>query len=429
MKKKISLIMCGLLVAGTLFGCGNAAQTDGTEVYNETAKENESTQEEEQSGPSEPVEIKIWHDNDEAIMKTIADRVNSTLADKKITISFEQKSGLTDQLKMYGNDAANGPDMYFYAHDSLGTFVEMGILAQIGDITDMDMMEDLLPMSVEAGTYNGEQYFVPVYFETLLFLYNKELWNGEIPNSTEGLYEYMNENTDTAAGTYAVVNQHSNAYNVAPFINAYGGYIIDKNGNPGLNNQETKDAVEYNKKFAALQADGDYNTVTTLFNEKKAAAIIGGPWLISGIKAAGIDLGIKALSDFTLPNGKGLAPYSGVQGIGVLKHAAENKKEAVAEVLKIVAAPEVGIDLANNSNCAPVNVKAYEDEDVAANEMIMAMKATADTVQPMPNIPQMNAMWAPAEGLLTAVNKSGEDVNKAAEEFQKQAETAIADMQ
>ncbi|TCL58093.1 arabinogalactan oligomer/maltooligosaccharide transport system substrate-binding protein [Kineothrix alysoides] len=439
MKKRISLIMCGLLTAGALFGCGSAAQTQttavddstetsGAEAVSSTDESTEAAEAEEQAS-AEPTEIKIWHDADEAIMQTIADNVNEALADKQITVSFEKKTGLTDQLKLYGNDAANGPDMYFYAHDSLGTFIEMGILSPIGDMADASVMGDLLPMTVEAGIYGDEQYLMPVYFETLLFLYNKELWNGDVPSSTEDLYKYMSANTDAAAGTYAVVNQHSTAYNVAPFINAFGGYIIDKDGNPGLNVQETKDAIEYNKKFAALQADGDYNTVTTLFNEKKAAAIIGGPWLISGIKDAGIDLGIKSLSDFTLPNGKGLAPYSGVQGIGVLKHAAENKKGAVAEVLRAVAAPEVGIALANNFNCAPANVKAYEDADVASNEMIMAMKTTADTAQPMPNIPQMSVMWDPAEKLLAAVNKSGEDVNTAAEEFEKQAETAIADMQ
>ncbi len=439
MKKRISLIMCGLLTAGALFGCGSAAQTQTATVDDstETSKAEAVSSTDEgteaagtgEQASAEPTEIKIWHDADEAIMQTIADNVNEALADKQITVSFEKKTGLTDQLKLYGNDAANGPDMYFYAHDSLGTFIEMGILSPIGDMVDASVMGDLLPMTVEAGIYGDEQYFMPVYFETLLFMYNKELWNGEVPSSTEDLYEYMSANTDAAAGTFAVVNQHSTAYNVAPFINAFGGYIIDKEGNPGLNVQETKDAIEYNKKFAALQADGDYNTVTTLFNEKKAAAIIGGPWLISGIKDAGIDLGIKSLSDFTLPNGKGLAPYSGVQGIGVLKHAAENKKGAVAEVLAAIVSPEVGIALANNFNCAPANVKAYEDSNVASNEMIMAMKTTADTAQPMPNIPQMSVMWDPAEKLLAAVNKSGEDVNTAAEEFEKQAETAIADMQ
>ena len=333
-------------------------------------------------------EVKIWHDGDENIMQTIADCANEKLAEDNIKVTFEKKSGLTDQLQLYGNDESNGPDMYLYAHDSLGTFAEMGILAPITDVISEDVMADLLPMT-----------------------------------------DYMVAHTDVNAGTYALVNQHSTAYNVAPVINGFGGYIIDKDANPGLNTQETKDAIAYNKKFAALEADGDYNTVTALFNEGQAAAIIGGPWLVSGIKAAGIDLGIKSLADFKLPNGNGLAPYSGVQSIGVLKYAAENKKEAIAKVLETIASPEVGIALANKSNCAPANSKAYDDADVAANEMIMAMKATAETAQPMPNIPQMSVMWGPAEAFLAAVNKSGEDIDTAAETYQQEALDAIADMQ
>ena len=239
----------------------------------------------------------------------------------------------------------------------------------------------------------------------------------------------MEQHTDTNAGTYAVVNQHSTAYNVAPIINGFGGYIINDSAEPGLDKQETKDAIAYNKKFAALQADGDYNTVTTLFNDGKAEAIVGGPWLVTGIKDAGINLGIKSLSEFTLPNGEKLAPYSGVQGVGVMKYAAENKKEAITSVLKAMASEQVGIDLAVNANCAPANQKSYEDAQVSSNEMISAMKTTADTAQPMPNIPQMSVMWGPAESLLAAVNKSGDDVEKAAKQYQKEAESAIADMQ
>lgn len=431
MKRKVSLFLCGVLAMGCLAGCGSDAPTENTQSVETTGGTEAASKEDaaDAGNSEEVVEVKIWHDGDESIMQTIADCANEKLAEEHVQVTFEKKSGLTDQLQLYGTDEANGPDMYMYAHDSLGTFAEMGILAPLTDVIGEDVLADMLSMTVDAGNYKGTQYLMPVYYETLLFMYNKDLWEGEVPSTTDELYDYMVAHTDVDAGTYAVVNQHSTAYNVAPFINGFGGYIIDEDANPGLNVQETKDAITYNQKFAALQADGDYNTVTTLFNEGKAAAIIGGPWLISGIKDAGIDLGIKSLSGFTLPNGNALAPYSGVQSIGVLKYAAENKKDAVAKVLEAIASPEVGIALANQSNCAPANAKAYTDTGVAGNEMIMAMKATAETAQPMPNIPQMSVMWGPAESLLAAVNKSGADVEEAAEQYQSEALTAIADMQ
>lgn len=436
MKRKLAAIICATMVSGLFIGCGDQSEsvatttetTDGTEET-ETEETAKSDDESEGTGASEAAEVSIWHDGDESIMQVIEGQVNETLAGDGITVRFEKKSGLTDQIKLYGNDADNGPDLYMYAHDSLGTFVEMGVLAPITDVIDESVYADMLDMTKEAGQYKDEQYLLPVYFETLLFMYNKGMWEGEVPATTDELYAYMKDHTDTAAGTYAVVNQHSTAYNVAPFINGFGGYIIDKDANPGLNNENTKKAIEYNKQFAELQADGDYNTVTTLFNEQKAAAIIGGPWLVSGIRDAGIDLGIKSLSDFTLPDGGALAPYSGVQAVGVMKYAAENKKDVIGKVLGALAQPEVGVALAKEASCAPANQKSYENEEVSGDEMIAAMKRTAETAEPMPNIPEMSVMWGPAESLLAAVNKSGDDLETAAEQYQKEAETAIADMQ
>lgn len=428
MKREICKILCGCMIAGLMAGCGEEPkekQTDSS--VKKEASEVKTADKKESEGETN---IKIWHDGDESIMDTMEKDVNEMLEEEGIRVSFEKKAALTDQLKLYGTDEVNGPDMYFYAHDSLGMLAEMGILAPLSDILDTASLNgDLNEMTLEAVTYKDTQYMVPVYFETLLFLYNKGLWERDVPDSTDELYAYMETHTDTEAGTYGVLNQHSTAYNVAPFINGFGGCIIDKEGNPGLNLPETIEAVAYNQKFAALQADGDYNTVTTLFNEGKAAAIIGGPWLLSGIKDAGIDLGIKSLSEFTLPNGKALAPYSGVQGVGVLKHSAGAKKDAVEKVLSALASEKVGVDLVVNNNCASANEKVYHNSDVAANEMVLTMKKTADTAEPMPNIPQMSVMWGPAEGFLAAVNKSNEDVSQAAEDFQKEAVTAISDIQ
>ncbi|GFI02627.1 maltodextrin-binding protein MdxE [Lachnospiraceae bacterium] len=432
--KKLSLLTACALTLGVLSGCSQNTTAENNSQPESSSPEtpaddNQAAPEETQPANQDPVVITAWHDNDEIMMNALAEVVNQALTEDNITLRFEKKSDVTGQIRLYGTDAANGPDLYLFAHDSLGGFAEMGILEPVENLIDPAKEADLLPMTLEAATYKDVQYLMPVYYETLLFMYNKDLWEGDLPSTTEGLYDYMTAHTDAAAGTYALVNQHSTSYNVAPFINGFGGYIIDKDAHPGLDTQEMKEAIVYNSKFAALQADGDYNTVTTLFNEGKAAAIIGGPWLISGINDAGINLGIKSLSDFTLPNGNVMMPYSGVQCLGVLKAAAETKKEAIAKVLEVFTQPEAGVMLAQNFNCAPANSKAYEDAQVAANEMILAMEKTALNAVPMPNIPEMSVMWGPAESLLAAVNKSGEDVDSAASKYQQEALSAIADMQ
>lgn len=424
MKKIVAMILALVLVLG-MAACtkDEPKQTDPKPTESNPA---DATQAE--TVAAEPVTVKIWHDGDENIMNTIAELVNAKLAEDKITVSFEKKSDTPGQLRLYGNDPVNAPDMYFYAHDVLGSFVAMDLLAPLTDLVDPSTWENHLPLTTKAGQIDGQQYLLPVYFETLILLYNKDLWEGEIPGTTEELYEYMKAHTDSETGTYALVNQHTNAYNVSPFVNGFGGFIINEDGKPGFNDSKTIEAAEYNRKFGELQADGDYNTVTTLFNEGKAAGIIGGPWLVSGIEAAGIPYGVASLSDIKLPNGNGLAPFSGVQGVGVLKVAAENKKDAIAKVLTAIADPEIGIALAKKSGCAPANSLSYEDAEVSANPIIAAIQKTASTAQPMPNIPEMGAMWGPAEGMFTAINKNGADPAKAGADAQAAAEQAIADM-
>lgn len=427
MKKRIAFMLAALMCINPLAAYGSGT----TDTANTSTEDGQATSE--AAAPGEAVDavtIHIWHDGSEAIMQTITEEVNAALAADNIAVEFEKKTDMPSQLKLYGTDAANGPDMYFYAHDVLGSFVAMDLLAPLSDITEVDaLLAEELPMTVKAGQLNDTQYLLPIYFETLLFIYNKDLWEGEIPSTSEELYEYMTAHTDTEAGTYAVVNQHTNAYNVSPYINGFGGYVINEDAQPGFTDPKTVEAVEYNKKFSLLEADGDYNTVTTLFNEGKAAAIIGGPWLTSGIEEAGINYGVASLSDIKLPNGESMAPYSGVQGVGVLKTALETKKDAIKKVLTAMADPKVGIALAKKAGCAPANSLSYEDPEVAANEMITAIQKTASAAQPMPNIPEMSVMWGPAEAFLVDVNKNNEDVMKAAEKAQAAAEQAISDMQ
>lgn len=170
MKRKLCILLCGTLAAGMLTACGGKKEMTGSETNAKSTGEEET--------------VTIWHDGDEAIMGVIEDTVNKKIADENVSIKFEKKTGLTDQLKLYGNDQANGPDMYLYAHDSLGMLAEMGILAPVTDFISADDEADLLPMTVEAGTYKDTQYVLPLYYESLLFIYNKDLWKGALPKTT-----------------------------------------------------------------------------------------------------------------------------------------------------------------------------------------------------------------------------------------------------
>ena len=401
MKRFFSLLLCAaMLLSLAACGSGGATGTDANKLV-------------------------IWHDKEDAVISALTEYLSQAVPD--LDIQFEKKTSLTDSLKLVGNDPSAAPDLFLFAHDKIGVFAEMGILAPIEPLLEEGTLEDFLPMTLQAAAYKDTLYQLPLYFETLLFMYNRRyMQDNEVPATTEELYSYMENNT--GRGRYGFVEQHSTAYYSAAWIHGFGGSIIDSDGNPFPDAQAVQDALAYHLKFVRLMpGETEYNTVNTLFLEGKADATIGGPWMVPSAREAGIDLGIAPMPTVD-ETGLALAPYSGVQGVHVLKAAAEKKTAAVKALLGALAKPEIGATLALASGCAPANSACYEDSRVAEDTLVQAMRQTAEIAVPMPNIPEMDVMWTVVSNLLTDVNLSGKDIPSSFQAAQEQAESLIAGM-
>lgn len=416
MKKFLAMMLTIVVAAGTLCGCAQSADLRQADP----AKEQGNSQEE------ETTTITIWHDKEAAVAEVLQNRLDALAP--KINVVLERKSDLTETLKMVGNDPKAAPDMYFFAHDKIGVYAEMGILTPITDIIPEVELERYLDQTLEAATYEGAVYQLPIYYETLLFMYNRlYMSDDEVPETTEELYAYMQENTK--GGHYGFVEQHSTPYYAAGWINGFGGSILSGDKTPGLDRPETIAALEYHKKFVELMpGESEYATVNTLFKEKMAHSTIAGPWLIPTVRESGMDVGVAPMPVID-QTGQRISPYMGVQGVQVLKHAAETKRDAVEAVLRALMEPDIGAGLAKASGCAPANETCYEMEEVASDEVVMAMKETAEYAVPMPNVPEMDVMWTVAGNLLTDVNMSNKDVAESAQKAQQEAERLIESMQ
>ncbi len=404
MKKVISVILAAFLMVGTLCGCGNTKD---------------------EASDSGVTTITIWHDKEDEVAAVLQQKFEEL--EPEIHVVLEKKSDLTEALKMVGNDPNAAPDMYFFAHDKIGVYAEMGILAPITDIIPEEELDQYMDCTIEAATYKGTIYQLPIYYETLLFMYNKLYMDeSEVPTTTEELYTYMEENTK--GGHYGFVEQHSTPYYAAGWINGFGGTILTEDGTPGLDSEATIAALNYHKKFVDLMpGETEYATVNTLFKEGMAHSTIAGPWLIPTVRESGMDVGVAPMPTID-EAGTPISPYMGVQGVQVLKHAAENKTEAVEKVLRALMDQSIQVELAQASGCAPANEACYEMEEVTSDEVVMAMKETAEYAVPMPNIPEMDVMWTVVGNLLTDINMSGKDVTESAKEAQQEAEQLIENM-
>ena len=181
MKKKVrsklmSMALVFTMAAGLLSGCGG----------NNVAEADKNT-------------ITIWHDKEDAVAEVLQKKLEELEPD--VHVVLEKKSDLTESLKMIGSDPKAAPDMYFFAHDKIGVYAEMGILAPITDIIPKEELNVYMDNTLEAATYKGEIYQLPVYYETLLFMYNRRyMKDDEVPKTTEELYQYTRDLL--AFGTY-----------------------------------------------------------------------------------------------------------------------------------------------------------------------------------------------------------------------------------
>ena len=398
--KRYKVVILLLAVVFVLTGCGKKSSSDSKTIV-------------------------IWHDKEDAVIEVLDKHLKEEVPD--IEVVFEKKTGLTESLKLVGNDPSSAPDMYLFAHDKLGVYAEMGILSPITDFISRDELSDYIPLTLSSSEYKGELYQLPIYFETLLFVYNKKyMGEKEVPKTTEELYSYME--AKTKYGHYGFVEQHSTPYYAAGWIHAFGSDYISQEGVPLFDTEEMKSALEYHKKFVSLMpGETEYATVNTLFLEGMAHTSIVGPWFVPSIKEKGIDVGFAPMPIVDI-TGERIAPYCGVQGVHVIKVKGEEKKDEITRVLRALMSPEIGVDLALGTGAAPSRLSSYENQDVKNNELVMLMRQTAESTVAMPNVPDLDPVFVVAGNLLTDINMSGMDIDVALEKAQKKALELIGNM-
>ena len=398
--KRYKVVILLLAVVFVLTGCGKKSSSDSKTIV-------------------------IWHDKEDAVIEVLDKHLKEEVPD--IEVVFEKKTGLTESLKLVGNDPSSAPDMYLFAHDKLGVYAEMGILSPITDFISRDELSDYIPLTLSSSEYKGELYQLPIYFETLLFVYNKKyMGEEEVPKTTEELYSYME--AKTKYGHYGFVEQHSTPYYAAGWIHAFGSDYISQEGVPLFDTEEMKSALEYHKKFVSLMpGETEYATVNTLFLEGMAHTSIVGPWFVPSIKEKGIDVGFAPMPIVDI-TGERIAPYCGVQGVHVIKVKGEEKKDEITRVLRALMSPEIGVDLALGTGAAPSRLSSYENQDVKNNELVMLMRQTAESTVAMPNVPELDPVFVVAGNLLTDINLSGMDIDVALEKAQKKALELIGNM-
>ncbi|WP_114905679.1 sugar ABC transporter substrate-binding protein [Ornithinimicrobium murale] len=391
--------------------------TDEGEAAEETAAEGEGGDgAEETAGPpaaSDGTSLVIWADDLRAA--AIEPLTETFTADTgvEVTVQIVAQEKLREQFKDAVGQGA-GPDVTIGAHDWLGELVQNNVVAPVQIAPEV--AEQFVPESIEAVTFEGQVYAVPYSVESLALIRNADL-APEVPASMEELVtdgEALVEAGDTELVLAQELGKEGNAYSMYPYLAAYGPGIfplLEEGGFDGsqsiLDSPETIQGAEklaWLGEVGALSTNQDASNVIPNFIDGKAAYMVSGPWAIDQITEGGINYAIDPIPDFE--DGGETSPFLGVQAFYV---SAESLNPQIAQtfVQEYVPTEEIQVGMFEADRRPPA-LSAAAEQVQAQDPDVEAWATAAEGGLPMPNIPQMNAVWGPL-GKATADIVDGAD--------------------
>jgi len=374
--------------------------------------------------------ITIWADQDRKAAVTQLAQQWASARGASVNVVVHDFGKIRDDLGTVA--AADAPDVIMAAHDWTGQLAANGLVAPVVlSAANKTQFPQYTLDAFSYGTAVKKLYGVPTQVENIGLVVNTALV--KVPTTFKQLESEALAFKKKKAGNLAIAVQqgtNGDAYHMYPFFSGLGGYIFGANKAGNLDPSDIGVASKTLLKNAALvdkwnkegliNSKVDGSTAQNAFLKGQAAFWITGPWNSDTLKKSGLKFKIIQLPKIVAPS----VPFLGVQGFMVTKYADAHGVASLAQdfVSNYMSQAATQTSLANVAGRWPANTKA----GAGFSDPVLAQfgKASKGGV-PMPNIPQMNQVWADL-GQAWVRSTKGAGATKAASSF-KAAARAIAD--
>ncbi|MEN0584105.1 MULTISPECIES: extracellular solute-binding protein [unclassified Kosakonia] len=378
-------------------------------------------------------QLNVWEDIKKSVGIQDAVKDFEQKYDVKVNVQEMPYAQQLEKLRLDG-PAGIGPDVLVIPNDQLGGAVVQGLLTPLN--LDKEKVDAFTPASINAFRLDNTLYGVPKAVETLVLIYNKEL----IDKLLQSLPEWLDySKKQRAQDKYGLLAKFDQIYYSWGAIGPEGGYLFGKNDKGGFNPQDiclnkpgAVEAVTFLKKFYAegvfpsgILGDNGLNAIDSLFTEKKAAAVINGPWAFQPYEAAGINYGVAPLPD--LPDGKPMSSFLGVKGY-VVSTWSKDKKLA-QQFIEFINQPQYVKTRYIATREIPAQKAMIDDPVIKNDEKASAVAVQAARATAMPGIPEMGEVWGPANAALELSLTGKQEPQAALDAATKQIHMQVEAMQ
>ncbi|HEX3529176.1 MAG TPA: extracellular solute-binding protein [Thermoanaerobaculia bacterium] len=365
-------------------------------------------------------EIVIWHayrGAEKTAFEKVVDQFNKSHTGIKATTLAVPYDAFADKITA-AVPRGKGPDVFIYAQDRLGGWVAAGNTVEpIDFFLDAPTKGRFLSTTLQAMTYQGNVYGLPLNYKVITLIYNKKLVP-KPPKTSAEMVTLAKSLTNAASGKFGVAYAYNDFYYHAAVMNGFGGGVFDGR-KPTLNSAPNVKAAETLMSWLGdgfLPAEPSTALITALFNQGKAAMVFSGPWFLGEI--SGVDFGLAPLPTLSEAGGKPMRPWITVEGVYIATPS--KNKDAAYEFVKYVTDAPAARTLALEGRQSPANKAVYSDPQVAADPILKAFRQQVDVAIPMPNLPEMTMVWTPATTAMNTIVKKAATPKAALDQAQKE---------
>ena len=369
------------------------------------------------------ITITIWEDeSNEEVVNTLCEYFLADYYQKyplapkiEVNIIAQAEASAVEGLQTAG-PAGNGPDIFAFVHDTLGTAVNAGLISE--NIYASKLAKNQSSDALNAFTYEGVLYGYPITAESLTVMYDKTKISAQELASFDAL---KNANKKIA---WTVSNTNSGYY---PFGLFTDSVLFGEDGTAKdvINLATTKTVDNLYSFYHDYSTVVENATVTegfSLLQTGEVAGIVSSPYLWADVKnALGNNAAIAVLPTI---NGENQRPFSGYKGYGVNRYS---QNPAIAHMLaEYLSSEEAQYLRLIEKEYLPTISSERIDTYISKSESLQVFKASLDNSITMPNILKMGSYWSPMQDVMTELwnnrNSLTKDIIK---EKLQSAETSI----
>ena len=374
-------------------------------------------------------ELTVWHayrgDEKTAFEKVVA-MYNAKQKDVAVRTLAVPYDAYADKISA-SVPRGKGPDVFIFAQDRLGGWVEAGqTIEPIDFFLDDKVTAQLVPGMMKAMTYRDTVYGLPLNYKSIAMIYNTALVKTP-PKTTGELVKLAKSMTDAKTGRFGLAYEYSNFFFHAALMNAYGGQVFGPGAVPTIdlpqNVAAVKTMLKWYKADGILPADPSSTLIASLFNEGKAAIVFSGPWFLGEVQDK-VKYAVAPLPTVDETGGKPMRPWLTVEGVYV--SAGSANKEKAYDFASFLVSKEAALVLATEGGQLPTNRAVYDDPRVMANPTIQGFRRQLETAIPMPNYAEMTLMWSPVTTAMNKILKGSATPEQAFKEAQATVKASIA---